>query len=119
MLAIRGAGVPALGVAEFDPGGRMVARLVPPPDVAVHTGGGEAAGGRGVEQQVVDPQPGVAPPGAPCVVPECVYPSARVQVPQRVRPPWESSCRYAARDSGRNKASSIQLSGRYTSISCG
>ena len=43
-------------------------------------------GRRRVQQQVVDPQPGVPPPRPARVVPERVDPLARVQVPERVGP---------------------------------
>ena len=46
-----------LGIAELDPGGGVVAGLLPPSDDTVHPGGVEPAGGHGVQQQVVDPQP--------------------------------------------------------------
>src|SRR5947199_140360 len=51
-----------LGAPEFDPHGGVVTRLLPRADVPVHAGRGEPTGGRRVEQQVVDPQPGVPPP---------------------------------------------------------
>lgn len=62
----------------------MIARMLPPAHVAVAvrqpTGDGRA------EQQMVDPQTGVAGKGVPEIIPERIDALPRMQGPQRVGP---------------------------------
>lgn len=67
----------------------MVAGLLPAPNLPVHSRGCQSAGGRRSEQQVVDPQPGVSPPGAARVIPEGVDPTGWVPLPDGIRPPLD------------------------------
>ena len=53
----------------------------------VHARTGQSLGSGRIEQQVVDPQPGVPPPRPTRVVPEREDLFAWVQVPKGVRPP--------------------------------
>src|SRR3954471_8988369 len=68
------------GEIEVHPGRGMVARPRAGPDLAIDSGGGEAARGDRVEQQMVDADAGVAGEGVPPIIPEGVDRLARVEV---------------------------------------
>lgn len=63
----------------------MIGRLLPPPDIPVHAGG-ESSGGGGVEEEMINPEPGVSSPGTPHLLPEGVDAVGRVQLPDGASP---------------------------------
>src|SRR3954466_11659638 len=71
---------------DLDPGGGVVAGLLEGAHVAVHAGGDEAGGEVGAEQEVVDPDAGVAGEGVPEIVPVGVDRLVRVERAQGVGP---------------------------------
>src|SRR6516165_7892843 len=78
--------VSAPGVTHLDPGRRMVARLFPAAHVAIDPRLLEPRGERGIEQEMIDAQPGIALIGVTKVVPERIDLRVRVLRANRIRP---------------------------------
>ena len=71
---------------QGQPDRRVVARPFEATNLAVNPGGAQARRQRRAEQEVVDPQPGVAPPAIALVVPEGVERALRVAGAKRIDP---------------------------------
>ena len=67
-------------VRQFDPDRGMVARVLPPAHVLVDLRLRQPCRGFGTQQEMVDPQPGVARVGIAKIVPERVDAFARMQM---------------------------------------
>jgi len=55
---------------QLDPDGRMVTGLLPSAHFTVDAGGDEAAGYMGAQQEMIDPQAGIATIGVAEIIPE-------------------------------------------------
>src|ERR1700677_4186736 len=75
-----------LGLAKLHPRGRVVAGLLPAAYLALDAGGLQAARSRGIQQQVIDAQAGIAPVGIAKKIPERKNRLVRVEKSNRVGP---------------------------------
>jgi hypothetical protein len=89
---------------QLDPCWRMVARLLPSAHLAVDSGTRKSARERVAEQQVIDPQPGIARVSVPEIVPEGVDTFSWWSVQSASVHPWATGRSNASRTSGWNSA---------------
>src|SRR5690606_41882094 len=78
----------------------MVAGVIPAADVTVYLRRLQPARGRGAQQQVVEAQAGISPPGISEIVPERVDPFIGMQVAHSVKPSLLHQAREGLADLG-------------------
>jgi hypothetical protein len=73
-------------VTKLDPGRRVIARLFPGSHLVLNTGRLQPTGERRAQQQMIDPEPGIALERIPVIVSEGVDWFIRIKSSQRVGP---------------------------------